>query len=362
MPTRAWCAQLSRRTTRKTPNRLPGLLTAKLWRGKPSPGSYHPLSGVVFQRQLRVQSLSAGRAQLQRPRPTGGRLCSGQSIGRCRRGAAFVQAGHHLGDLHHALPAFAIEAMREALPAFGKKIRGYDMHDAVLTGVETRTSSPVKIARGANFQSVNTRGLYPAGEGASYAGGILSAGVDEHQSGRGRGCRHLGGWSALFGHAQLWRLLKRKTQAHTGTAMRYPSPIAPQVSVAVLRHGAGGAVVQHLGAICHQRLVDLGRHHLPVCVFGDRTGQPRLARRRHAAWHGLALRWRWRPLRCWPPRALLRPQGWPFCCRKCWSITVFDRLRQSRWWRAPLVATVLAAILDTCVFWAWALRAKMCHG
>ena len=68
--------------------------------------------------------------------------------------------------------------MREALPAFGKKIRGYDMNDAVLTGVETRTSSPVKIGRGADFQSDNTRGLYPAGEGASYAGGILSAGVD----------------------------------------------------------------------------------------------------------------------------------------------------------------------------------------
>jgi uncharacterized FAD-dependent dehydrogenase len=86
--------------------------------------------------------------------------------------------GISLGDLHQALPTYAIEAMREALPAFGKKIRGYDMKDAVLTGVETRTSSPVKIGRGADFQSDNTRGLYPAGEGASYAGGILSAGVD----------------------------------------------------------------------------------------------------------------------------------------------------------------------------------------
>ena len=79
-----------------------------------------------------------------------------------------------LGDLHSALPAYAIAAIREAIPVFGKKIRGFDMHDAVLTGVETRTSSPVKITRGDDFQSLNIKGLYPAGEGASYAGGILS--------------------------------------------------------------------------------------------------------------------------------------------------------------------------------------------
>jgi uncharacterized FAD-dependent dehydrogenase len=76
------------------------------------------------------------------------------------------------------LPDYAIAAMREALPAFGKQIRGFDMHDAVLTGVETRTSSPISIKRGEDFQSINTRGLFPAGEGAGYAGGILSAGID----------------------------------------------------------------------------------------------------------------------------------------------------------------------------------------
>jgi hypothetical protein len=86
--------------------------------------------------------------------------------------------GVKLGDLHGALPSFAIEAIREALPAFGRKIKGYDMPDAVLTGVETRTSSPVRITRGDDFQSLNVKGLYPAGEGAGYAGGILSAGVD----------------------------------------------------------------------------------------------------------------------------------------------------------------------------------------
>jgi uncharacterized FAD-dependent dehydrogenase len=92
--------------------------------------------------------------------------------------APSYKPGVLLGDLHSALPAYAIAAIREALPVFGKKIPGFDMHDAVLTGVETRTSSPVKITRGDDFQSLNVKGLYPAGEGASYAGGILSAGVD----------------------------------------------------------------------------------------------------------------------------------------------------------------------------------------
>ena len=81
-------------------------------------------------------------------------------------------------DLAACLPDFAIQAMREALPVFGRQIRGYDHPDAVMTGVETRTSSPVRFTRGADMQSLNTAGLYPAGEGAGYAGGILSAAVD----------------------------------------------------------------------------------------------------------------------------------------------------------------------------------------
>lgn len=83
-----------------------------------------------------------------------------------------------LVDLAEALPAFAIEAIREALPAFDKQIKGFSLHDAVLTGIETRTSAPLRITRGPTMQSLNTKGLYPAGEGAGYAGGILSAGVD----------------------------------------------------------------------------------------------------------------------------------------------------------------------------------------
>ena len=92
--------------------------------------------------------------------------------------APSYQPGVKLGSLSSALPGYAIEALREAIPAFGRKIKGFDRHDAVLTGVETRTSSPLKITRGEDFQSLNSAGLYPAGEGASYAGGILSAGVD----------------------------------------------------------------------------------------------------------------------------------------------------------------------------------------
>jgi hypothetical protein len=89
------------------------------------------------------------------------------------------QPGVKLCDLAHALPAYAIEAIREALPVFGKQLLGFDRDDAVLTGVESRTSSPARITRHAeSLQSLNVRGLYPCGEGAGYAGGILSAGVD----------------------------------------------------------------------------------------------------------------------------------------------------------------------------------------
>jgi uncharacterized FAD-dependent dehydrogenase len=86
--------------------------------------------------------------------------------------------GVTMTDLSRCLPAFAVEAMREALPVFGRQIARYDHPDAVMTGVETRTSSPVRITRGKDFQSLNTERLFPAGEGAGYAGGILSAAID----------------------------------------------------------------------------------------------------------------------------------------------------------------------------------------
>jgi uncharacterized protein len=85
----------------------------------------------------------------------------------------------HLTNLDTALPEYAISAIREAIPQFAKQINGYDLADGILTGVETRTSSPIRIKRDdETLQSINTKGLYPCGEGAGYAGGILSAGVD----------------------------------------------------------------------------------------------------------------------------------------------------------------------------------------
>ncbi len=137
-----------------------------------------PLAGITFQRQLESHAFTLGG---------GGYVAPGQLVGDFVAGQASTQLGSVepsykpgvlMTDLASALPDYAITAMREALPAFGKKIKGFDMHDAVLTGVETRTSSPLRITRGDDFQSLNVRGLYPAGEGASYAGGILSAGVD----------------------------------------------------------------------------------------------------------------------------------------------------------------------------------------
>ncbi len=141
-------------------------------------GQAHPLAGIVLQRQLESNAYLLGGSSYNAPAQLVGDFLArrpSQALGSVEPS---YKPGVTMVDLHEALPAYATEAMREALPAFGRKIRGYDMHDAVLTGVETRTSSPLKIGRGEDFQSLNTAGLYPAGEGASYAGGILSAGVD----------------------------------------------------------------------------------------------------------------------------------------------------------------------------------------
>ncbi len=138
-----------------------------------------PLAGVALQERLEEQAFALG----------GGDYCApGQLVGDFLRQTPSTALGKvlpsykpgvRLGDLAEALPAYAIEAIREALPVFGRQIQGFDRDDAVLTGIETRTSSPLRITRDpVSLQSLNTRGLYPAGEGAGYAGGILSAGVD----------------------------------------------------------------------------------------------------------------------------------------------------------------------------------------
>ena len=145
-----------------------------------SPSDYpgHPLAGIEFQRKWESLAFEAGGRNYSAP---------GQLVGDFIAGRASVALGQVSPsykpsvtptDMALCLPDYAIEAMREALPVFGKQIRGFDMPDAVMTGVETRTSSPISIKRGEDFQSVNTRGLFPAGEGAGYAGGILSAGID----------------------------------------------------------------------------------------------------------------------------------------------------------------------------------------
>ena len=141
-------------------------------------GQFHPLSGSVLQRQLESNAFVLGGRDYSAPGQLVGEFIADKPSTQLGSVEPSYKPGVALGDLHAALPGYAIEAMREALPAFGRKIKGFDMHDAVLTGVETRTSSPLKIPRGDNLQSLNTAGLYPAGEGASYAGGILSAGVD----------------------------------------------------------------------------------------------------------------------------------------------------------------------------------------
>ncbi len=138
----------------------------------------NPLAGMDFQRVWESRAFEAGG---------GGYLAPAQKVGdflagRPSTGPGTVipsyTPGVHWTDLSTCLPDYVIATIREALPQFDKQIKGFAMHDAVLTGVETRTSAPIRISRGENCQSLNTRGLYPAGEGAGYAGGILSAAVD----------------------------------------------------------------------------------------------------------------------------------------------------------------------------------------
>ena len=144
----------------------------------PFDGSGSPLAGIALQRALESRAYLLGGENCNAP----GQLVGDFLAGRASREFGDVlpsfKPGVTPGNLDSALPAYAIQAIREAMPAFDRQIKGFALHDAVFTGVETRTSSPVRIRRDDSLQSLNTRGLYPAGEGAGYAGGILSAGVD----------------------------------------------------------------------------------------------------------------------------------------------------------------------------------------
>ena len=143
-----------------------------------SGGTNDPLAGIAFQRQLEGRAFELGGGTYNAPAQLVGDFLAGRPSTRLGGVIPSYQPGVQLTDLATALPDFAIAAIREALPAFGRQIRGFDLPDAVLTGVETRTSSPLRITRGEDCQSLNVKGLYPAGEGAGYAGGILSAGID----------------------------------------------------------------------------------------------------------------------------------------------------------------------------------------
>jgi uncharacterized FAD-dependent dehydrogenase len=141
-------------------------------------GGTGPLTGIEFQRQWEQRAFELGGGNYDAPGQRVGDFLAGRPSTHLAAVTPSYQPGVTPSDLATALPAYVIAAIREALPAFDRQIRGFAMADAVLTGVETRTSSPLRITRGADCQSLNVKGLYPAGEGAGYAGGILSAGVD----------------------------------------------------------------------------------------------------------------------------------------------------------------------------------------
>ncbi|MDX2255297.1 MAG: NAD(P)/FAD-dependent oxidoreductase [Pseudanabaenaceae cyanobacterium bins.39] len=140
--------------------------------------SEHPLAGIDLQRQLESRAFELGGGTYAAP----GQLVGDFLAARPSQHLGSVTPSYapdvHLCDLGESLPDYAIAAIREAIPAFNKQIKGFAMDDAMLTGVETRTSSPIRIKRNEQYQSINTTGLFPAGEGAGYAGGILSAGID----------------------------------------------------------------------------------------------------------------------------------------------------------------------------------------
>ncbi|MFT6985031.1 MAG: putative FAD-dependent dehydrogenase [Psychromonas sp.] len=144
----------------------------------PSDFDNDPLQGIALQRKLERHAYILGGSNYDAPAQRVGDFLAAQDAKPFGPIEPSYKPNVKMTDLSTSLPGFAIDAIREALPAFDKKIRGFATADAMLTGVETRTSSPVQIKRGSDYQSLNIKGLYPGGEGAGYAGGILSAGID----------------------------------------------------------------------------------------------------------------------------------------------------------------------------------------
>jgi uncharacterized FAD-dependent dehydrogenase len=139
----------------------------------------NPLAGIELQRKLESHAYILGGSNYAAPAQLIGDFLANRTSEQFGEVVPSYTPGVHLTNLDSTLPAFAIEAIREAIPIFAKQVKGFDLADGLLTGVETRTSSPIRIKRDdISLQSINTKGLYPCGEGAGYAGGILSAGVD----------------------------------------------------------------------------------------------------------------------------------------------------------------------------------------
>ncbi|HEY6133349.1 MAG TPA: NAD(P)/FAD-dependent oxidoreductase [Rubrivivax sp.] len=188
-------SQYSRNERNANAGIVVGIAPQDYRQGGQTTGAVSPLDGMAFQRVWESRAYELGGGGYQAPGQLLGDFVKGQ------RSTAFgsvmpsYKPGVLLTDLadpqRPSLPGYALDAIRQALPAFERQIKGFALPDAVLTGVETRTSSPLRITRGKDFQSLNVRGLYPAGEGAGYAGGIMSAGVDGIEVAEALGARVL---------------------------------------------------------------------------------------------------------------------------------------------------------------------------
>jgi uncharacterized FAD-dependent dehydrogenase len=144
----------------------------------PDFGSDHPLAGVEFQREWERQAFRLGGGDYRAPAQTVGDFLAGRPSAAFGRVTPTYRKAVSPSDLRGCLPGFVVETLLEAVPALDKKMHGFALPDAVLTGVETRSSSPIRLVRDESYEAVNVKGLYPAGEGAGYAGGIISAAVD----------------------------------------------------------------------------------------------------------------------------------------------------------------------------------------
>ncbi|MGD9800090.1 MAG: NAD(P)/FAD-dependent oxidoreductase, partial [Parvularculaceae bacterium] len=164
--------------SRKERNANSGLVVSLTPDDFPGEVSENPLAGIAFQRHWEEKAYAAGGSTWRAPAQLVGDFLKNIPSTDLRTAEPSYRPGVTPTDLSLCLPDWAVEAIREALPVFGKKIKGYDMDDAVMTGVETRTSSPVRMTRRADHQSRSVDGLFPAGEGAGYAGGIYSAAID----------------------------------------------------------------------------------------------------------------------------------------------------------------------------------------